>query len=43
MPKVSINTPAPDFSLQNYEGEKVQLSDFKEKSNVILIFNRTFT
>ena len=43
MPKVSINTSAPDFTLENYEGEKVQLSDFKGKSNVILIFNRGFT
>jgi peroxiredoxin len=43
MPKVSINTPAPDFSLVNYEGNTVRLSDFKGKSNAILIFNRTFT
>jgi peroxiredoxin len=43
MPKVSINTPAPDFMLEDYEGKTVRLSDFKGKSNVILIFNRTFT
>lgn len=43
MPKVSINTPAPDFTLQDYEGKTVRLSDYKGKSNVILIFNRTFT
>lgn len=43
MPKVSINTPAPDFTLEDYEGKSVRLSDFKGKSNVILIFNRTFT
>ncbi len=43
MPKVSINAPAPDFSLEDYEGKTVRLSDFKGKSNVILIFNRTFT
>ncbi|MBW6474046.1 MAG: redoxin domain-containing protein [Anaerolineaceae bacterium] len=43
MPKVSINTPAPDFTLEDYEGKTVRLSDFKGKSNVILIFNRTFT
>jgi len=43
MPKVSINTPAPDFALEDYEGKTVRLSDLKGKSNVILIFNRTFT
>lgn len=43
MPKVSINTPAPDFELEDYQGNKVKLSDYKGKSNVILIFNRTFT
>ncbi|MBE0687530.1 MAG: redoxin domain-containing protein [Anaerolineaceae bacterium] len=43
MPKVSINTPAPDFTLEDYAGKTVRLSDFKSKSNVILIFNRTFT
>jgi len=43
MPKVAINTPAPDFELEDYKGNKVKLSDFKGKTNVILIFNRTFT
>lgn len=43
MPKVAINAPAPDFELQDYKGKNVKLSDFKGKSNVLLIFNRTFT
>jgi peroxiredoxin len=43
MPKVSIQTPAPDFALKNYQGETVRLSDFKGKSNVLLVFNRGFT
>ncbi len=43
MPKVAINAPAPDFELQDYQGNTVRLSDFKGKSNVLLIFNRTFT
>jgi len=42
MPKVPLNTPAPDFSLQNYKGELVRLSDFRGKSHVLLVFNRTF-
>jgi peroxiredoxin len=42
MPKVSINTPAPDFALPNFQGEMVHLSDFRGKSHVLLVFNRTF-
>ncbi len=42
MPKISLNTPAPDFTLQNFQGETVHLSDFKGKSNVLLVFNRGF-
>ena len=43
MPKVSINATAPDFELLDYKGNTVRLSDYKGESNVILIFNRTFT
>ena len=42
MPKVSINSPAPDFTLQDYQGNLVSLSHFKEKMNVLLVFNRGF-
>jgi peroxiredoxin len=42
MPKVSINQPAPDFRLEDYEGNPVSLSDYKEKENVLLVFNRGF-
>ena len=42
MPKVSLNTPAPNFTLQNFEGEAVRLSDFIGKSNILLVFNRGF-
>jgi peroxiredoxin len=43
MPKVSLNTPAPDFTLKDYQGETVRLSDFRGKSHVLLVFNRGFT
>jgi peroxiredoxin len=43
MPKVSIDTPAPDFALQNFQGQTVRLSDLRGKANVLLVFNRTFT
>lgn len=42
MPKVSINTPAPDFALPDFLGQTVRLSDFKGKENVLLVFNRGF-
>jgi peroxiredoxin len=42
MPKVALNTPAPVISLQNFQGEIVRLSDFRGKSNVLLVFNRGF-
>jgi peroxiredoxin len=42
MPRVSLNTPAPDFTLQNFQGDTVRLSDFRGKSNVLLVFNRGF-
>jgi peroxiredoxin len=43
MPRVSLNVPAPDFRLLDYRGDWVQLSDFRDKSHVVLIFNRGFT
>ena len=42
MPIVTLNTPAPDFALKNFQGETVRLSDFKGKSHVLLVFNRGF-
>jgi len=43
MPKVSLNTPAPNFTLQDFQGEPVSLSDFRGKAHVLLVFNRAFT
>jgi peroxiredoxin len=42
MSQVAINTPAPDFELADYTGKTVRLSDFRGKSNVLLVFNRGF-
>jgi peroxiredoxin len=33
---------APDFSAIDTQGHKVRLSDFKNKKNVMLVFNRGF-
>ncbi|HWQ83420.1 MAG TPA: hypothetical protein VN363_02575 [Anaerolineales bacterium] len=43
MPQVSLNTPAPEFSLPNFRGETVNLSDYYGRSHVLLVFNRGFT
>ncbi len=42
MPRVDLNSTAPDFALQNIQGDTVRLSDFKGESNVLLVFNRGF-
>lgn len=43
MAQVQLDKPAPDFTLEDYQGNQVSLSDFKEKQNVLLVFNRGFT
>ena len=40
MPQVSLDTPAPDFELDDFTGKPVRLSDFRGKANVLLVFNR---
>jgi peroxiredoxin len=40
--RVAINTPAPDFSLADWQGQPVRLSGFRGKQHVILVFNRGF-
>jgi peroxiredoxin len=42
MPRISLNTPAPDFELADYTGKPVSLSDLRGR-NVLLVFNRGFT
>jgi peroxiredoxin len=42
MPRVTLNQPAPEFSLTDFSGNLVRLSDFRERKNVLLVFNRGF-
>jgi cytochrome oxidase Cu insertion factor (SCO1/SenC/PrrC family) len=35
---LKVGDPAPDFTLSNTKGEKVRLSDFRGKKNVVLAF-----
>ena len=39
---VQINEPAANFSLTDVHGREVRLADYREKSNVLLVFNRGF-
>ena len=43
MPRVSLNQAAPGFSLPDFSGAPVGLSDYRGRKNVLLVFNRTFT
>jgi peroxiredoxin len=43
MSKVTIDKPAPDFSLSDFEGRLVRLADFRGQKHVVLVFNRGFT
>jgi peroxiredoxin len=42
MAQVQIDKPAPDFTLDDYQGNPVSLSDFKGEQRVLLVFNRGF-
>jgi peroxiredoxin len=35
-------TVAPDFSVKDSDSRMVQLSDYRGKKNVVLVFNRGF-
>jgi peroxiredoxin len=42
MSQIEINLPAPDFTLTDYRGEEVRLSQFQGAQRVLLVFNRGF-
>jgi peroxiredoxin len=43
MAQVELNSPAPNFTLRDFEGNDVSLSQFKGEQIVLLVFNRGFT
>ena len=43
MPRVALDKPAPEFTLTDFDGNPVSLSDFRGRKNVLLVFNRAFT
>jgi peroxiredoxin len=42
MARVEINALAPAFALPDFSGNRVSLSDFNGKKNVLVVFNRGF-
>lgn len=38
--RIKAGQPAPDFTLENYDGNNFTLSDFRGKKNVVLVFYR---
>ena len=43
MPRVKVETPAPEVALEDYRGREVRPSDFASKNHGVLVFNRGFT
>ena len=42
MAKIELGAIVPDFTLDDYRGQSVRLSDYREKKHVILVLNRGF-
>ncbi len=42
MTRVTLHTPAPAFTLPDFNGRVVSLADFLHQKNVLVIFNRGF-
>lgn len=40
--RVKVGQPAPDFALENVEGQTINLSDFRGKKAVVLVFYRGY-
>ena len=38
--RIKAGDPAPDFTLENLDGKKISLSDFRGRKNVVLVFYR---
>jgi len=42
MSKVRLNVEASDFVLNDFNNKKISLSDYRNRKNVLLVFNRGF-
>ena len=43
MARVEVNKQAPEFTAPDFNGNSVSLSNFTDRVNVLLIFNRSFS
>jgi len=42
MSRVELNTQAPNFTLNDFNGKSVSLADLSSQKNVLVAFNRGF-
>ncbi len=42
MANVELRETAPDFEMEDFNGNRIKLSDFRGKSNVLIVLNRGF-
>jgi len=42
MPEVQIDAVAPDFTLDDFNGNEFKLSNLRGEKRVVLVFNRGF-
>jgi len=42
MSRLEAGVAAPDFVLNNFKGKIVDLKSFRDKKNILLVFNRGF-
>lgn len=42
MAGIELNIQAPDFTLNDFNGKSISLSDFAGRKNVLVVFNRGF-
>lgn len=42
MARVELNIHAPDFTLNDFNGKSVSLSEFINLKNILVVFNRGF-
>lgn len=40
MDSIQLNETAPDFTMKDYNGNVLTLSDFKDDKHVVLVLNR---
>jgi peroxiredoxin len=41
--RIDLDSAAPDFTLADFAGRPVSLSDYAGRAHVLLVFNRGFT